>query len=59
MNDAEVLFVADTGNDRVQIFGTSGTPIAAFGAGALDAPKGVALHPTDKPWPSPITSTTA
>ena len=45
VGDAELLFVADAGNDRVQAFGTSGAPVAAFGIGALDAPKGVALSP--------------
>lgn len=40
------LLVADTGNDRVQVFapdGTSGVYLAEFGSGTLDGPTGLAV----------------
>ena len=49
------LFVADTGNHRIQVFDGLGRPLLAFGgqgstAGRFYGPSGVALARPDLPW---------
>ncbi len=45
--DSEMLLVADSGNNLVKFFGTSGTFSTAVGLGQLSGPKGVAVSPDE------------
>lgn len=40
------VFVADTGNNRIQVFSANGLPEGKWGAGVLNAPRGCSLDPT-------------
>ncbi|KAI6661373.1 hypothetical protein LOD99_9956 [Oopsacas minuta] len=45
--DGDKIYIADTNNNRIQIFSTEGKFIQEFGKGELDTPWGIALY---KEW---------
>lgn len=42
-----LVYVADSGNDRIVVLQLDGTPVHTFGEGELDTPRSVSVNPVD------------